>query len=157
VPASLCDLGCGYGALSEYLKQNAPLISYHGVDISHEMIDAARKSSTTLPSAQFSVRATPPGNFDYTVASGIFNVRGKRSDAEWKEYIETTITEMNKASARGIAFNCLTKYSDHDRMVQHLYYADPCAFFDFCKRNFSRNVALLHDYELYEFTILVRK
>ena len=30
-------------------------------------------------------------------------------------------------------------------------------FFDFCKRNFSRNVALLHDYGLYDFTIIVRK
>jgi hypothetical protein len=29
--------------------------------------------------------------------------------------------------------------------------------FDICKRKFSRNVALLHDYGLYEFTILVRK
>jgi hypothetical protein len=26
-----------------------------------------------------------------------------------------------------------------------------------CKRRFSRNVALLHDYDLYEFTVLVRK
>jgi hypothetical protein len=30
-------------------------------------------------------------------------------------------------------------------------------FFDHCKRNFSRQVALLHDYGLWEFTILVRK
>jgi hypothetical protein len=29
--------------------------------------------------------------------------------------------------------------------------------FDLCKRRYSRNVALLHDYEIYEFTILVRK
>ena len=38
-----------------------------------------------------------------------------------------------------------------------LYYADPCALFDYCKRSFSRNVALLHDYEIYDFTLLVRK
>jgi len=29
--------------------------------------------------------------------------------------------------------------------------------FDYCKRTYSRDVALLHDYGLYEFTILVRK
>jgi hypothetical protein len=48
----------------------------------------------------------------------------------------------------------LTKYSGADRMAQRpdLYYG-----FDFCKRRFSRNVALLHDYGLYDFTILVRK
>lgn len=42
-------------------------------------------------------------------------------------------------------------------MKEHLYYADPAELFDHCKRNYSRNVALLHDYGLYEFTVLVRK
>jgi len=51
----------------------------------------------------------------------------------------------------------LTKYPDAARMRSDLYYADPGFFFDYCKRNFSRNVALLHDYNLYDFTILVRK
>lgn len=32
-----------------------------------------------------------------------------------------------------------------------------CALFDLCKRRYSKNVALLHDYGLYEFTILIRK
>jgi hypothetical protein len=41
-------------------------------------------------------------------------------------------------------------------MRDHLYYADPGEFFEICKRVYSRNVALLHDYGLYEFTILVR-
>ena len=38
-----------------------------------------------------------------------------------------------------------------------LYYADPLDLFDYCKRNFSKNVALLHDYRLYDFTLIVRK
>jgi hypothetical protein len=42
-------------------------------------------------------------------------------------------------------------------MRRHLYYADPCYLFDTCKKRFSRNVALLHDYEAYDFTIIVRK
>ena len=54
-------------------------------------------------------------------------------------------------------YNLLTKYSDKEFMQSYLYYADPCALFDLCKRRYSRHVALLHDYGLYEFTILVRK
>jgi hypothetical protein len=42
-------------------------------------------------------------------------------------------------------------------MREDLFYADPCELFDYCKTRFARNVALLHDYGLYEFTILVRK
>ncbi|MFX7953370.1 class I SAM-dependent methyltransferase, partial [Acinetobacter baumannii] len=57
----------------------------------------------------------------------------------------------------GFSFNCLTSYSDEDRKRDYLYYADPCQLFDLCKRRYSRQVALLHDYGLYEFTILVRK
>lgn len=41
-------------------------------------------------------------------------------------------------------------------MQDYLYYADPYALFDVCKR-YSNNVALLHDYDLYEFTMLVRE
>jgi hypothetical protein len=42
-------------------------------------------------------------------------------------------------------------------MRSDLHYADPGRLFDYCKRRFARNVALLHDYGLYEFTLLVRK
>jgi len=58
-------------------------------------------------------------------------------------------------SRAGFAFNCVSHYVDY--RVPTLYYADPLRFFDHCKRRYSRFVSLLHDYPLYEFTILVRK
>jgi hypothetical protein len=94
---------------------------------------------------------------DYGVASGIFNVRLGRTDAEWQAYIEHMLDQLDRTSRLGFSFNCLTSYSDADRMRPDLYYADPCRLFDFCKRRYARNVALLHDYGLYEFTMLVRK
>jgi hypothetical protein len=42
-------------------------------------------------------------------------------------------------------------------MRPDLYYADPCFFFDYCQRRYLRRVAVLHDYGLYEFTVVVRK
>ena len=42
-------------------------------------------------------------------------------------------------------------------MKDYLYYGDPLFYFDYSKRHFSRNVALLHDYDLYEFTLLIKK
>jgi hypothetical protein len=42
-------------------------------------------------------------------------------------------------------------------MKPELYYADPLFMFDHCKKKFSKNVALLHDYEEFDFTIIVRK
>ena len=72
-------------------------------------------------------------------------------------YLPATLDELDRTSRRGFAFNCLTAYSDRERMQSHLHYADPLALFDRCKRRYARNVALLHDYGLYEFTLLVRK
>lgn len=34
---------------------------------------------------------------------------------------------------------------------------ESCQLSAFCKRRYSRDVALRHDYRLYEFTILIRK
>ena len=70
-----------------------------------------------------------------------------------------TLARMNELCTRAFAFNMITNYSDADRMAQRpdLYFGDPLFFFDFCKRHLSPNVALLHDYGIYDFTILVRK
>lgn len=154
---SLNDLGCGYGALFNFLLKRYPLFSYHGLDVSEEMICAAVSRSLEHPNAQFMVASEPDVICDYGVASGIFNVRLKRTDSEWYEYLQATLDVLDRTSRRGFSFNCLTSYSDEDKKRDYLYYADPCQLFDFCKRRYSRQVALLHDYGLYEFTILVRK
>jgi SAM-dependent methyltransferase len=158
VPAfSLNDLGCGYGALLDFLAGKHAAFQYLGVDISTEMIQAASRRHADVLQARFLVSAAPDQIADYSVASGIFNVRQERPDSEWYEYVAGTLDVMDRSSRLGFAFNCLTSYSDEDKKRDHLYYADPCQLFDLCKRRYSRQVALLHDYGLYEFTILVRK
>lgn len=154
---SICDLGCGYAALFDYLALRYGSFSYVGIDVSDVMIETARSRLLGVPGATFVNGATPPARADYCVASGIFNVRLEASIDQWQTHVEATLQDMDRASKCGFAFNCLTSYSDPDRVRADLYYADPCKLFDFCKRTFSRNVALLHDYGLYEFTILVRK
>jgi hypothetical protein len=121
------------------------------------MVRAAQARFTNTPNARFFVASEPPELSDYTIASGLFNLRLGRSDAECRDYIEATLDVFDRTSGQGFAFNSLTIYSDADKMRDDLYYADPCALFDICKRRYSRNVALLHDYNLYDFTILVRK
>ena len=90
------------------------------------------------------------------VSSGLFNVRQDVDVDAWERYVLDTLRRFAGLSRRGFAFNVLTSYSDADRMRAYLYYPNPGVLFDYCKRHFSRHVALLHDYGLYEFTILVR-
>lgn len=154
---SVNDLGCGYGAFLDYLGSRYSEFTYRGCDVSTDMIIAARARYEGTAHANFAVTSEPPEPADYGVASGIFNVRLDRRDVEWREYLEVTLDILDRTSHRGFAFNCLTAYSDPDRIRDYLYYADPCILFDLCKRRYSRHIALLHDYGLYEFTILVRK
>ncbi|MFK7878313.1 class I SAM-dependent methyltransferase [Roseobacter sp.] len=154
---SLLDLGCGYGALLDYLALRGFSASYTGLDVSEEMIVEAKRRYAKEPNAHFVHSSTPETFADYAIASGIFNVKQNRSDSEWKALIEDTLDTMDANTTRGFAFNCLTSYSDTSKKRADLFYADPCWLFDLCKQKYSRNVALLHDYGLYEFTILVRK
>lgn len=154
---SVNDLGCGYGALLDYLRDKHASCAYLGVDVSREMIDVAERRHAAADRARFITSAEPDQLADYGVASGIFNVRLARSNVEWLDYLQATLDVLYRTSRLGFAFNCLTSYADEDKKRDYLYYADPCKLFDLCKRRYSSQVALLHDYGLYEFTILVRK
>jgi SAM-dependent methyltransferase len=154
---SVNDYGCGYGALLGFLDGRGEQFSYRGFDLSPPMIEHARAAHEGRDAVTFVDRDDQLTAADYTFASGIFNVRLHADSEEWKRHILETLDRMDELSVRGFGFNMLTSYSDAERMRDDLFYGDPCFFFDHCKQNYARNVALLHDYGLWEFTILVRK
>lgn len=154
---SLNDYGCGYGALLGFLQRRQTRIDYRGFDISEQMIAQARERHSAVAACTFTVGDRPDAPADVTVASGLFNVKLQTNEQAWRQYVLDAMDAMHASSSRGFAFNCLTSYSDPERMRSDLYYEDPCTLFDHCKQRYSRNVALLHDYGLYEFTIIVRK
>ena len=157
-PFSLLDYGSGYGALADYLlRQGYPLESYQGFDFLESMAVKGRELHPDMPQVRFTSDADSLLPADFVIASGIFNIRLESSYEDWTRYVVSELHKINQLSRRGFAFNLLTSYSDAQYMRPHLYYADPGYLFDYCKRNFSRNVALLHDYDLYDFTMIVRK
>jgi SAM-dependent methyltransferase len=157
-PFSLLDYGSGYGALADYLLRTGfPMTRYVGYDVIESMVKKAREVFADQPGWSFTSRFDALQPVDFTIASGIFNLKLETSNEQWTEYVTGEMHKMDHLSHKGFSVNFLTKYSDAEYMRSHLYYADPCYLFDYCKRNFSRNVALLHDYEVYDFTLIVRK
>jgi SAM-dependent methyltransferase len=156
---SINDLGCGTGDFVNHLNKANWKFEYHGYDIMPEMIERAVKRFNDISNILFHriESAKDMKLADYSIASGIFNIRFNCEDEKWLDYILNTLVLMNEKSNYGFAFNILTKYSDPEFMKGELFYADPCYFFDYCKKHFSKNVALLHDYDQYDFTIIVRK
>ena len=155
---SINDIGCGYGKYFEFLQNRFSNFNYYGFDLSQEMINNAKSLYSNKGGGFMQVdNLENIDKADYSVASGIFSVKMEHNESEWLSYILDTLEKMNDKSNNGFSFNMLTKYSDKEYMKDNLYYADPLFIFDYCKRNFSKQVALLHDYGLYEFTILVKK
>jgi len=156
-PFSVNDFGCGYGALADVLLARGPGVTYSGVDLNEEMIAAARARFASNRAVTFEVADRPLAEADFGMASGTFTLRLGRSDAQCLASMTEALDAIDRTSRAGFAFNCLTSYSDAPKMRDYLYYPDPCVVFDLCKRRWSRHVALLHDYGLYAFTMLVRK
>ena len=153
---SVLDYGCGYGALADFVDAAGWDVDFHGFDISEEMVRQARARYGARPYTRFFAAEAEIEPVDFVVSSGLFNVRQDVDVDVWERYVFDTLRRFAGLARRGFAFNVLTSYSDADRMRDYLYYPNPGGLFDYCKRSFSRHVALLHDYGLYEFTILVR-
>lgn len=155
---SVNDYGCGYGAFLKFLEKDMrrSVSAYHGYDISEEMLCAAKKvffDCGLHTEAHWIKKDSLQTEADYSFVCGTFNVKFDAKHECWEEFIKEKLREMKKYSRKGFAFNLLSSYVDWKE--PHLYYGDPCYWFDFCKRNFSKRVALLHDYPLWEWTILV--
>lgn len=159
-PFTVLDFGCGYGAMAEWFRRTGLNFEhYYGYDIVEASLISGRQKYQDDPAVSFCASLDEIPVCDYLVASGVFNIKMNAEYEKWTDYVIASLEDFNKKTSRGFSVNFLTSYSDADRMAERpdLYYADPCRIFDYCRRYFSRNVALLHDYKIWDFTILVRK
>lgn len=155
-PFTVNDLGCGYGSMFKYFIENSfNVTKYNGYDISEDMLKVAKQQIGDNNKVELLKNSKLKSKTDYSFVSGIFNVKFEEKDEIWKKFIENTLQNLYNCSLKGFAFNVLTSYVDYKE--EHLYYADPMYFFNFCKKNFSKKVSLIHDYDLWEWTMIVKK
>ncbi len=153
----VADIGCGLGDLLTFLRgRGFSRLLYRGYDILPEMVAAAASSHEDAGAAFQKIETLSEVQpADYCFASGVFNAKADYGDDAWWSHVQTCIRDMAAKSRCGVAFNMLSSYSDEHKRDDTLYYADPCRVFDWCKREISRDVALLHDYGQWDFTILI--
>jgi SAM-dependent methyltransferase len=153
---SINDYGCGYGGLIDALDARGGPFTYCGFDVSQAMVAAGRVRYEGRRDVRFVDARYELGPADYTVASGIFNVRLDQPADVWERYVLDTIDDLVAVSRCGVAFNALTAHADVTHMRSDLHYADPAVLLNHCLRRFSRNVIVDHDYALYEFTVIIK-
>jgi SAM-dependent methyltransferase len=155
-PFSMNDFGCGYGALLEFLamRHGEAAVTYRGIDISSAMVAAARQRWSKHKRATFAVGSRCDQVADYSLASGIFNVRLGHPIAEWEAYLESILEDLHASSRLGFAVNFMLPH-DAGPTVEGLYRSEPRRWMEFCEK-LGGSVELLGKYGLREFTLLIR-
>jgi len=158
VPLSLNDLGCGYGALLTLIGQRHPgaQLDYLGIDLSEAMVAQARRLWRRRRGAAFLAGDRAGRTADYSVASGIFNVRIDQPLPLWEEFVATTLRELAATSAKAFAVNFLAPLPEGMEGKPELYRPAAAPWADFCRREFGAQVSVLDAYGMREFTLLAR-
>lgn len=157
-PFSLNDIGCGYGAMLAFLakRYRRKKINYQGIDLSVDMIAEARWLWNKRHDTEFLVANTSPRIADYSVASGIFNVKLNQPEALWTLFIEKTLAAMHATSRRGFAVNFLAPLAEGEAGKPELYRASSALWGKYCEQEFGATVEVLGNYGMREYTLLVR-
>lgn len=157
-PFTLNDIGCGYGALLAYLsrRHRSKIIDYVGIDLSAAMIAHARRLWQRRARTQFLVSNTSPRVADYSIASGIFNVRLQQPLILWTEFIATVLADMHANSRYGFAVNFLSPVPATATNIPELYRVAPEVWQAHCERVLGAKVEVVCGYGMKEFTLLVQ-
>ena len=145
---NVLDVGCGTGALYEYLAKNNAACSYHGVDINQNMVEEARDN---YPAGNFDVAdilswQEPQPTYDWVFMSGAANLA---QDGHGK-FLLALINQMFACARVGVAFNLLSNRADFFSPGE--VYCDPANILNHCLGLTSR-ATLRHDYMPHDFTV----
>ncbi len=156
-PCSLNDLGCGYGALLALLhkRHRTASIDYLGIDVSDRMVSTAKRRWARTTNANFILGREAPRIADYSVASGIFNVKLDQPQDIWTEVIKRTLSHLLAVSRVAFSVNFLARLPPKSNCAPELYCADPEWWIEYCRQSLKVKVELLDNYGMKEFTLQV--
>jgi SAM-dependent methyltransferase len=159
VPRTLNDVGCGYGALRALLSRRhrrAP-IDYLGTDVSAAMVATARRRWRHRADCSFEVAAGATRLADYSLASGIFNVKLNCPLPEWEALVAHTLDDLQRHSRLGYAVNFITPPAPGQASPPELYRPPIERWLQHLSRHQPHGqVTVLQDYGLPEVTLLMR-
>jgi cyclopropane fatty-acyl-phospholipid synthase-like methyltransferase len=147
---SVLDVGCGFADFSDFLRTKFHGFRYSGLEISPQMVRAARRLHPDLDIRQVNILSQDPGPFDVVMANGIFYLLGK--DA-WP-LMQQLITRMFTIANEAVAFTSLSNLASDKKADE--FHADPLAVLGFCQ-TLTRRLVLRHDYHDRDFTVFLYK
>jgi len=148
---NLLDVGCGFADFAGFLQERFEGLRYFGIDLSPEMIRAARLVRPDLELNVANIEdATFTHAFDVVTANGIFYLLGEQAES----IMQSMIARMFALAGKALAFNSLSSWAADQEPGE--FYADPLKTLEFC-RSLTPWVVLRHDYHPRDFTVYLYK
>ncbi len=150
---TILDVGCGLGDMVNFLDEKTDGdFKYIGIDIAGKLIEDAKdvfkhEKVSFFNGEIFSVELP---QVDIAVLSGALSFKTDNIEI----YAMSTMKKMFELSREAISLNFLSKYVDFELEKNQHYH--PETVFSQAK-SITKNVALYHDYPLFEFTVQMKK
>ena len=154
---SLGDIGCGYGALAQYISNEYPskTLRYYGYDISKDLINFCQKNYS-LSEAKFDIGTKPNLEVDVCLISGTFNLTATKNLTEWEDYIFKILTDCWLKTKKALMFNLQTSNPAHISRG-NIFYGDKLSIASRCSLLFGPT-SLVHHTDLpHDTTFVVQK
>ncbi len=134
---TICDIGCGYGKLLEFLKKklNKSTFQYQGCDLNSTLIEYCTKNYSN-ENFKFYKQSSPKGIVDFSVMSGTYNLSVTKDMKMWEKYILKNLNNIWKQTNKVMAFNLL--HHNEKKIQNGLYYTDKNWIKDICEQNFGK-------------------
>ena len=154
---SLGDIGCGYGALAQYISDecSSKNIQYYGYDISKELINFCKKNYR-LTWAEFKVGTKPHLDVDICLISATFNLTATKNVTDWENYMFKTLTNCWLNTKTALIFNLQTSHTAHISKG-NIFYGDKYSIASRCKLHFGPTSLVYHTDLPHDTTFVVER
>jgi SAM-dependent methyltransferase len=159
---SVLDVGCGFADLLNVLNENQYYPCYFGLDISGDMVAAAKCLHPDIKTFKGELKDFDwrSNRFDFVFLSGALN-EVVETDLEGIKaysgvYARSVIFEMYRIAKKGVSFNLLDSRHLWTSERVDLQSFEPHSMVNFCSQ-FADQVELIEGYLENDFTILLTK
>lgn len=152
----LADIGCGYGAMWEFIQKTPRFhnLVYSGYDINAAMIGHCTRHFSD-GEQRFQIGRKPHRKTDYAVFVGTFNLCHTDDYDLWQDYILRQLSYSWKEVRKGLALN-ITSLAN-PRIQNQIFYIEPAKFKARLEREFGRTHASATRYVDNDASFIIRK
>lgn len=153
---SFLDVGCGYGALADIIKNKALPIDYTGIEVVQEMLEVAQKNHPNYQFIHGDILKAEVSRYDYVVCNGILTQKLDTPILEMNKFAQGLIRRLFEICNCGVAFNLMSTFVNFQS--DNLYYRNPAELMAWCMSELTPHVRIDCAYELwYEYTVYLYK